>query len=354
MDTDEYSELRAKKDVRGRGSGDMTKSRFLEAQTYYVEEEGRQIATIVYKDFSKSILSKNDSPDIGFGLSLNPYRGCEHGCVYCYARPTHEYFGLSAGLDFESKIFAKFDAPKLLEEALNKKSYHPETLVMSGVTDCYQPVETELKITRQCLHVLASYKNPTVIITKNHNVVRDIDVLKELHLWNAIHVVISLTTLDPKLARAMEPRASSPARRLLAIATLRQNGIPVSVNMAPIIPGLTDHEIPTLLKAAKEAGAQRANYTMVRLPYGVKDIFQTWLEDNFPDKKNKVLNRIKEMRQGKLNSSEFGTRMRGDGAYAEHIGTMFSYWREKLGLTKNSLLTAEHFKKHASNQLALF
>lgn len=353
-ENDELIELKPYKEVRGRGTGDLTSGRFEKIQTSYFQEEACQIKTHVFKDSSRTIISYNDSPDLSFSASLNPYRGCEHGCIYCYARPTHEYLGLSLGLDFETKLFAKTEAPELLREAFEAKKWQPQVLVMSGVTDCYQPIEKELELTRRCLAVAAEYRNPVVIITKNHLVTRDIDIFRKLHESKAIKVCISLTTLDKDLGRKMEPRASSPERRLEAIKILHEAQIPVSVNMAPIIPGLTDHEIPKLLKRASEAGAREANYTMVRLPYGVKDIFQEWLIRHFPDRKDKVIHRIQEIRGGQLNSSEFGDRMIGVGAYAEHVNKMFSQYRKIYGLDKKSSLSTEHFRRAGKGQLALF
>jgi len=340
--------------VRGRGSGNITKSRFESLQVTLTKDDPRQIKTEVFKDTSKSILAFNNSPDVGFSGSINPYRGCEHGCTYCYARPTHEYFGLSAGLDFETKIFAKPEAPLLLRKAFLAKSYKPQVLALSGVTDCYQPIEKELKITRQCLMVLREFRNPVVVVTKNHLVTRDIDIFAELNRYSAIQVCISITTLDLDLARIMEPRATTPERRLDAVKKLSDAKIPVNINIAPIIPGLTDHEIPKILKAAKEAGALRAHYTMLRLPYGVKDIFKEWVEKNYPDRSKKILNRIMETRGGRLNSSEFGERMVGSGGYAVQIAKMFSHYRKIYDLTHTAKLSTDHFVRVQNGQLSLF
>lgn len=347
------SEFRAHKDVRGRGTGAVPKGRFERVEAVFAQNDAVQIPTEVYKDSSRSIISTNDSPDVGFSASFNPYRGCEHGCIYCYARPTHEYLGLSAGLDFETKLFAKTEAPALLRKTLMAKSWQPKVIGISGVTDCYQPIERELKLTRQCLEILAEFKNPAFIVTKNHLVTRDIDILKEMSVHNLIHVVLSITTLDKELARKMEPRASQPERRLQAVSELNAAGIPVSVNMAPIIPGLTDHEIPELLKRAAEAGAEDAHYVMLRLPYGVKDLFADWLEEHYPLKKKKVLNLIRGMRGGKLNVAEFGDRMRGEGVYAENIRQLFHQARSRYFQICRSSLTIEHFKRPES-QLSLF
>ncbi|MEZ0224906.1 MAG: PA0069 family radical SAM protein [Alphaproteobacteria bacterium] len=329
-----------------------------EALASEVDEDGevlpRRIRTEVFRDKSRSIISSNDSPDIGMEATVNPYRGCEHGCIYCYARPTHEYLGLSAGLDFETKIFAKPDAPKLLEEKLQSPGWQPKLIFFSGVTDPYQPLEKKLKITRACLEVLADFCNPVSFITKNHLVTRDIDLLQRLAAKDAASVNLSITTLDRKLTRLMEPRASTPALRLRAIEQLAKAGIPVNVMIGPVLPGLTEHEIPSILESAASAGAQWAGYTMLRLPYGVKDLFQTWLLEHYPDRADKVLNRIRSIRDGKLNDSEFGTRMRGEGFYAEQISTVFELSRKRFGLTKRVRLSTAHFNRHARDrQLSL-
>ena len=290
--------------------------------------------TQFYKDHSKTVIARNDSPDIGFEASLNPYRGCEHGCIYCYARPTHEYLGFSPGLDFESKIMVKEDAPELLRKELSSPKWQPQIIVMSGVTDCYQPVERKLKLTRRCLEVLLEFRNPVGIITKNALVTRDIDVLSEMARHQCVSVCLSVTTLDNDLRKVMEPRTSPPQARLTAIRKLADAGIPVAVNIAPIIPGLTDHEMPAILKAAHEAGATAAGFTVVRLPYANASLFEKWLETHFPDRKEKVLNRIKAMRGGKLYHSQWGTRMRGEGIFAEQIEQMIEVARRKAGFTE--------------------
>jgi DNA repair photolyase len=351
---DNIDDFIAAKAVRGRATGQLTKGRFESVEIAYAPGDEQQIKTQVFKDTSRTIISYNDSPDVGMNTTLNPYRGCEHGCIYCYARPTHEYLGLSAGLDFESKIFAKMDAPELLRKTLQAKSWEPKVIGMSGVTDCYQPIEKQLELTRKCLEVLAEYKNPVVIITKNHLVTRDLDILLELSRYDAVNVVISITTLDRELANKMEPRASQPLKRLQAVRELSAAGVPVSVNMAPLIPGLTDHEIPSLLKAAVDAGARSANYVMARLPYSVKDLFKAWLVENFPLREQKVLHRIEEVRGGKLNSSQFGDRMVGEGPYAEHIAQVFNHYRRLYGLTQRSKLSTEHFQRSLGPQLSLF
>src|SRR2546421_2574014 len=287
-------------------------------------EERRRRATQYFRDGTKSIITRNTSPDVGFETSLNPYRGCEHGCIYCYARPTHEYLGFSAGLDFESKIIVKTNAPELLRAELESQRWQPQTLVMSGVTDPYQPIERKLRITRGCLEVLAQFRNPVAIITKNRLVTRDIDLLCELAQRHAAAVNLSVTSLDPDLQRVLEPRTSVPEARLDAIRQLRAANIPVGVMVAPIIPGLTDHEVPRILDACAKAGAQFAGYTIVRLPWAVAPLFEHWLEEHFPDRKEKVLGRIRHLRGNRLNNSQWHTRLIGAGILSEHIASLFT------------------------------
>src|ERR671910_1579693 len=288
--------------IVGRGAADNPKNRFEKIEVELgsggldAEEPGSEI--IYLRDVSRSIIARNDSPDIGFDASINPYRECSHGCIYCYARPTHEYLGYSAGLDFESKVLVKEDAPDLLRRQLSSPRWKPQVLSISGVTDCYQPIEKKLRITRRCLEVLTEFRNPVAIVTKNHLVTRDIDLLSELARHDAAAVAVSLTTLDDDLRRIMEPRTSRPARRLAAVERLAASGIPVGVMTAPVIPGLNDHELPALLSAAAEAGASFAAYVPVRLPYAVTPIFEDWLERHYPERKEKVLGRIRSMRDG--------------------------------------------------------
>ena len=288
--------------------------------------------TQFFKDHSSSILAHNDSPDVGFDTSLNPYRGCEHGCSYCHARNTHEYLGFSAGLDFETKIMVKENAPELLRRELSSPKWKPHTVAMSGVTDCYQPVERRLQLTRQCLAVLAEFRNPVVVTTKNYLVTRDIDLLRELAAHRAVAVHLSINSLDSELARKLEPRAASPKMRLAAVEALAKAGVPVGVLVAPVIPGLNDHEIPSVLAAAKAAGAGWANTEILRLPLTVAPIFEEWLTRNVPGKKEKILGRIRAMRGGKLNDPRFGARMRGEGIFAEQISRMFHVARRKVGI----------------------
>jgi len=320
-------------------------------------DEPREIRpeTILIEDKSRSIVSTNDSPDIGFDASVNPYRGCEHGCSYCYARPTHEYLGYSAGLDFESKILVKRNAAALLRAELAKPSWKPKTVAFSGVTDCYQPAERNLKLTRGCLEVLAECRNPAGIVTKNHLVTRDADLLSELAKFGASCVVVSIPTLDAELSGRLEPRASRPVRRLAAIEALAKAGIPVGVNVAPIIPGLTDSDIARVIQAAANAGATFAGMTMLRLPLTVAPIFTAWLDENEPGRKEKILNRVREVRGGKLNESGFGDRMRGHGIYAEQARRMFELSCKKHGIaSKGPKLAAAHFRRPRGPQGELF
>ena len=309
--------------------------------------------TQFFRDGTKTIITHNNSPDVGFETSLNPYRGCEHGCIYCYARPTHEYLGFSAGLDFESKIMVKTDGPELLRVELESPRWKPQVLVMSGVTDPYQPVEKKLRITRGCLEVLAKCRNPVAIITKNRLVTRDVDLLRELARFNAVAVNISVTSLDPKLQRVLEPRTSSPEARLGTIRQLRAAGIPIGVMVAPVIPGLTDHEVPKILEACAEAGAQFAGYTIVRLPWAVAPLFEHWLEEHFPDRKEKVLGRIRHLRGNRLNNSQWHMRMTGEGIFAEQIASLFEVGCHRAGIGRRPKLSTAAFRR-LREQLTLF
>src|SRR6266487_571838 len=309
------------------------------------DEERPRRVTQFFRDGTKTIITRNNSPDVGFETSLNPYRGCEHGCIYCYARPTHEYLGFSAGLDFESKIMVKTNAPDLLRTEMESPSWRPQTLVMSGVTDPYQPIERKLRITRGCLEVLAKFRNPVAIITKNRLVTRDIDILRDLATCNAVAVNISVTSLDPNLQRILEPRTSSPQARLEAIMQLRQAGIPTGVMVAPIIPGLTDHEVPKILDACAKAGAQFAGYTIIRLPWAVAPLFEHWLEEHFPDRKEKVLQRIRHLRGNRMNNSQWHTRMTGEGIFAEQIASLFRVGCRHVGICKRPNLSIAAFRR---------
>ena len=316
-------------------------------------EERPQRGTQYFRDETKSVITRNNSPDVGFETSLNPYRGCEHGCIYCYARPTHEYLGFSAGLDFESKIMVKTSAPELLRAELESPRWQPQTLVLSGVTDPYQPVERKLGITRGCLEVLARFRNPVAIITKNRLVTRDVDLLRDLAAYNGVAVNISVTSLDSNLQRVLEPRTSSPQARLDAIRQLRSAGIPTGVMVAPIIPGLTDHEVPKIMDACAKAGAQFAGYTIVRLPWAVAPLFEHWLEEHFPERKEKVLGRIRHLRENRLNNSQWHTRMTGEGIFAEQIASMFAISCRRNRICARPKLSCASFQR-ATTQLCLF
>jgi DNA repair photolyase len=328
--------------VRSRGAPDNPRIRFEHAGTVpdwdqlQPEDisEPRRVETVFIPDHTQTILSKNNSPDIPFRYSLNPYRGCEHGCIYCYARPTHEYLGFSAGLDFETKIMVKERAPELLADALSHPSWEPQHLNMSGVTDCYQPAERRYGITRRCLQVLADFRNPVAIVTKNALVARDIDILSEMAQWGGCVVMISLTSLDSNLARKMEPRTASPRQRLDTVSRLAAAGVPVGVNLAPMIPGLNDTEMAELVGAATQAGAKFAHYMVLRLPYGVKDLFTAWLDREFPGKKARIVERLGDLRggPGKLNDPRFGTRFTGEGQWPETFAGLFALSCRKAGL----------------------
>lgn len=301
---------------------------------YEEQPAERRVETVLLPDQSQTIIRENDSPDIPFRYSINPYRGCEHGCSYCYARPSHETLGLDAALDFETKIMVKYDAAKLLRAELNHPRWQAEQITISGVTDCYQPAERELKITRSLLEVMLEARQPLSIVTKNALVVRDLDLLAPLAAMKLVQVNISLCSLDAELLRTMEPRTSSPTARLRAIRELTSAGVPTRVMCAPVIPGLTDEAIPSVLEAAHDAGAQAAGFVLLRLPYAVKPIFLNWLEQHFPLKRPRVEGLIKETRGGKLNDPRFGTRMRGEGNYAKQIEQTFRVFAHKYGLDK--------------------
>ncbi len=320
------------------------------------ERVQHDVPTEVFADPSRTIVATNNSPDVGFASSINPYRGCEHACAYCFARPTHEYLGLSAGLDFETKIFAKHRAPTLLRQRLTQKSWVPQVLAFSGVTDPYQPTEQKLRITRGCLEVLAEFRNPVTVLTKSALVTRDIDVFQELARHGAVAVMLSITTLDPKLQHRMEPRAARPSKRIAAVAKLAEAGIPVGVMVAPVIPGLTDHETPAILRAAAEAGASSAGRVVLRLPHGVKDIFANWLEEHHPERKAKVLNQLRGLRGGRLYDPNFRDRQRGTGNHAAHLEQVFDLYRRRFGLAERlPELETRHFRiPGARNQLDLF
>lgn len=346
--------------IRGRGAAENPTSRF-ERLTVVPDEEAAKLddpapRTRFFVDPSRSVITRNDSPDVGFQFSVNPYRGCEHGCIYCYARPTHEYLGWSAGLDFETRILVKSEAPALLRQELSSPRWTPAAVGLSGVTDPYQPAERRLGLTRSCLEVFAEFRNPVVVITKNHAVTRDSDLLGQLAEHGGAAVFLSVTTLDPELQRRMEPRTSTPERRLDAIRLLAGAGIPVGVNVAPVVPGLTDHELPAVLQAAAEAGARWAGYVPLRLPGAVAELFGAWLERHYPDRRAKVLGRVRDMRGGKLNDPRFRTRMRGEGPYADGIRSFFHTSARRAGLNAEPLrLRTDAFRRpDATGQLGLF
>ena len=315
----------------------------------------RNILTKFYIDHTKSILAKNDSPDIGFTYSLNPYRGCEHGCIYCYARPTHEYLGFSAGLDFETKIMVKHDAPELLERQFGLKSWKPQVVMLSGDTDCYQPIERKLGITRRCLEVFLRYRNPVSVITKNALIRRDVDILKELASLNLVLVTISITSLNHDLIRRMEPRTASPAKKLETVELLAKAGIPVGVNVCPVIPGLTDAEIPAILREVSSRGAKHASYTIVSLPHAVKNLFVDWLEREVPERAQTILNRIRDMRNGNLTCSDFGKRLTGEGQIAESIKQLFHASARRLHLNEmKASLSVTAFRCPPTAQMEIF
>jgi DNA repair photolyase len=345
--------------IHGRGASANPANRFAHLHLDPDPDErpgdgGPGLTTKFFRDFTRTIITHNDSPDVGFESSINPYRGCEHGCIYCYARPTHEYLGFSAGLDFESRIMVKQAAPELLAAELASPRWRPQTLVMSGVTDPYQPIERRLRLTRRCLEVLVRFRNPVAIITKNQLVTRDTDLLGELAVHQAAAVNISVTSLDPKLQHILEPRTATPRARLKAIKQLRAAGIPVGVMVAPVIPGLTDHEMPAILQAASEAGAQFAGYIVVRLPHAVAPLFERWLEEHFPARKEKVLGRIRHLRGGeRLNDPRFKSRMRGEGIFAKQIAALFSVGCKRAGIGARGRLSTAAFCR-PNEQLSLF
>ncbi len=327
------------KHPRGRGTGLNPPNRFERLSVGPVDdenapepEEPRPVPTTFFRDSSHSVLSKNDSPDIPFTFSLNPYRGCEHGCAYCYARPSHEYLGFSAGLDFETKILVKEDAPDLLRKEMGKKSWKPQMVALCGNTDPYQPVERRLQLTRRCLEVFLEFRNPVGIITKNALVLRDIDLIASLASMKLATVTLSITSLREDLVRKLEPRTSTPSARFDAVEKLAAAGIPTMVFIAPVIPGLNDHEIPAILAEAAARGADRASCTVLRLPGPVEPIFLEWLRREFPGAAQKVEGRIRSTRAGSLNDSEWGRRMTGVGETAAAIHSLFRISARKLGL----------------------
>ncbi|MEA2952419.1 MAG: hypothetical protein QOJ96_1939 [Alphaproteobacteria bacterium] len=313
--------------------------------------------TTVTVDSTRKIITRNESPDISFDRSINPYRGCEHGCVYCFARPTHAYLGLSPGLDFESKLFVKPEAATLLEKELSAKNYQPRTIAIGTNTDPYQPIERKYQVMRRILEVLERAGHPVGIVTKSALVLRDLDILSRMAERNLAKVALSVTTLDPQLARTMEPRAATPARRLETLRRLSQAGVPTTVMVAPVIPAVTDAEMERILDAAAVAGVQSAGYVLLRLPLEVRDLFREWLTANFPDRVEHVFKLIRDMRGGKDYDSTWGKRQTGTGPYAWMLGRRFEIACEKLGLNKvKRPLTIEHFSRpiKGAEQLSLF
>ena len=294
----------------------------------------RRVPTQFLPDRTRSIIAENDSPDVPFRYSVNPYRGCEHGCAYCYARPSHELLGMDAGLDFETKILVKHDAAAVLRQDLNRADWKGEHIAVSGITDCYQPAERQWKLTRQCLQVFHEARQPYSIVTKNALVVRDLDTIQSMAAEGCAQVNVSITTLDENLARTLEPRTSTPSARIRAITQLSTAEVPVRVLVAPVIPGLNDQEIPAILKAAHAAGADAAGFVLLRLPLTVRPVFEEWLARTLPLQRDRILGLIRSTRQGRLNDSRFGSRMRGEGAYAEQIGQTFHVFAQRLGLDR--------------------
>jgi DNA repair photolyase len=354
---DDLSDLPAR---RGRGARSNPETEFEPLHIDFApgeldDDELRRIDTKYLKDPAQSILSENDSPDVPFRYSINPYRGCEHGCLYCYARPSHEYLGFSAGLDFETRILVKENAPDLLAERFQSKNWTPTPIWLSGNTDPYQPVERELELTRRLLTVFAHHRNPVGLITKNGLLPRDLDILEEMASWNGVRVTVSVTTLKNELAGAMEPRTARPPLRLRVIEQCAEAGIPVGVNVAPIVPGLTDEEVPRILEAAAERGATSAGYTVLRLPGAVQELFVDWLDRHAPNRKSRVLKRMRSLRGDDLNDTEFGVRMTGTGLWADTIDDLFSLACKKHGLDGPSeSLNTEAFRRRPGGQMGLF
>jgi DNA repair photolyase len=302
-----------------------------------LDEAPRKLRTVMHLERARKIITTNDSPDIGFDQSINPYRGCEHGCIYCYARPAHAYVGYSPGLDFESQLFFKPDAARLLEKELSRKGYQCRPIHIGGNTDPYQPIERGLRITRQVIEVLDRFNHPFSIITKNAMITRDLDLMGPMAERNLVRTAVSVTTLDRRLARAMEPRAATPERRLDAIRRLSEAGVPCAVSVAPVIPGLNDHEIEAILERAAEAGAAGAHFTVLRLPLEIKDLFREWLQSERPDRASRVMSLVRQMRGGKDYDSQWNSRMSGQGPIADLIATRFRTARNRLGLNRERL-----------------
>lgn len=345
---------------KGRGAQFNPHNKFLK-DAYVIEhnegiddwEESDHKTTFLFEN-SKTIVNRVDSPDVGMDYSLNPYQGCEHGCTYCYARNAHQYWGYSAGLDFERKIIVKKDAPALFKKFLEKKGWDATTISLSGNTDCYQPAERKFKLTRQLLEIALAYKQPIGMITKNSLILRDIDILQEMAKLNLIMVYSSINSLNEKLRLAMEPRTATAKQRLKVVNELSKAGIPMGVMVAPLVPGLSDHEIPTVLKAVADAGAIRAGYTIVRLNGAIAQIFEDWLRKNFPDRFDKVWHMIQSCHGGNVNDSRFGDRMRGDGNIAKMIKDNFSLHCRLNGINLQPIFLDKSQFKVPSDQISLF
>ncbi|PIB34274.1 radical SAM protein [Reichenbachiella sp. 5M10] len=348
----------------GRGAQSNPTSQFLKQEVegdlefyehLHLSGETLRQKTSFQKVSPKSIVNKVESPDLPFGYSMNPYQGCEHGCIYCYARTTHEYWGYSAGRDFESKILVKSNAATLLRKKFDSKNWSGEPILLSGNTDCYQPIERKLEITRSILQVCREYRNPVGIITKNAMVLRDLDILSEMAEMNLVHVVLSITSLNEKLREKLEPRTSTSGLRFNAVRRLSESGVPVSVMMAPVIPAINSTEIMKIAEKAAENGAVMLNHTIVRLNGVIGQLFEEWLEEHFPERKEKVLHQIKELHGGDLSDSRFKVRMRGEGEYADQISKMFVLARKKYGLNRErSALDSSLFRRAKEGQLSLF
>ncbi|GLU32316.1 PA0069 family radical SAM protein [Trinickia caryophylli] len=334
------------------------------AANVHVHDDGEgeaTLRTLVFEERAKSILTRNASPDIPFSVSLNPYRGCEHGCIYCFARPTHSYLGLSPGLDFESRIYAKINAPELLQHELSKKRYVPEPIALGVNTDAYQPVERELRITRRVIELLHEHRHPFAAITKSSLIERDLDLLAPMAAEGRCMVAVTITTLDADIARTLEPRAAAPARRLRTIRTLSEAGVPVGVSIAPVIPFVTEPDLERVLEACAEAGATSASYIVLRLPWEVAPLFKEWLSAHFPQRAERVMARIHDMRGGKDYDSSFAKRMKGEGAWAQLLKQRFDKTVRRLGLNerRHGILDMSQFRRPAADgrpnpQLSLF
>ena len=350
--------------IRGRGARSNRSGRYeLEVREEFddgwtaEDPAPEQIVTTVTAEKAKAIISRNDSPDIGFSASINPYRGCEHGCIYCYARPAHAYMGLSPGLDFETQLFFKPGAAQLLERELSRPKYVPEIIHIGGNTDPYQPQERKLRVTRQLIEVLSRFRHPFSVITKSSLILRDLDLIAPLAADNLVKVAISITSLDRRLARSMEPRAATPQKRIEAVKRLADAGVPVIVMFAPCIPGLNDHEMEAVLEAAAQAGARGAGYVALRLPMEIKDLFKEWLETDHPDRAAKVMSLVRQMRGGKDYDSQWGKRMKGEGPIAAMMSRRFATAKARLGLAgklPDLDLTQFRIPPRAGDQMTLF